>query len=231
MSAERSYLSAGVLALLLVASAARATEPLKPPFSSYLPSGPEGLVEGSERGRLTWEDWRRVAGRLTEALWRNPELRRRVGEPLDVAGVRCILWKRVAELADSWHGLLVRRYGYWKEQPPSWIRGVPERTRAKAEQACSDKDDGEGGQRPENLGLRYLREHEELQRVDEAARRESAALDADALRILLGLVDSMKALGSAVRGGVAPAGLGLPLANPCLVQPSLCEKEEVRHEL
>jgi hypothetical protein len=226
MSAKRSLgvVRAALVAVLLLAAVAGAA-PVQPPFIRHVSGTAEGLVDKEDlRASKAWyEEWRRGAGRFAELLWANEEVRRRVGEPLDTRGLHCILWTKMAELVNESRTVLSRRFDARGEPLPAWITKAHTRAHAKAKEECSSRGDGDGGLRPENLGVLYLREWKRLQQVD-ASRREAVAVDAETLHALSRVAETWEALAPTARG-VAPAAPVLPLINPCLVQPSLCKQE------
>jgi len=216
-----------VVVLLLVAGVADA-EPVKPPFTRHLPGTAAGLVakEDLHASKAWFDEWRQEAGRFAERVWHAGKMRQG-GEPLDMPGLQCVLWTKMAELIEESRTVLSRRYEARGAPLPQWIQTAHTRARENAKEACSSRGDGDGGLRPENLGLVYLRWWEKLHR-DDPARREAVAADAAALQAFMKLAAMAEAYAPAVGGGLAPAGLGLPFVNPCLLQPSLCKDEVPR---
>jgi hypothetical protein len=216
--------SALLLVVLLVAENAHAAE--SPQFTRLLPSTANALVpdESVREAKPFFEEWRREAGRFAEKLYQDEELKRRVGAPLDTAGVKCVLWTKMVEVVDATRATVVERCEAAGRPAPRWLGPALRRAQEKAAEECGNSSGGPDGPRVPNLGLRYLREWGRLQ-AEGSAKREAATAEAAYLRVLGQLVQAWEEA-AAARGGLAPAGASLPLVHPCLLDKRMCPAAE-----
>lgn len=162
-----------------------------------------------------YQEWRRGASRWTELLAANEEVRKAVGAPLDRQGALCVAWTKMADFAEETLRALEARCTIQRRPLPGWVVDATQATRERADKECSDKDDGNGGTRDENLGVLYMRELAKMARREPEVRR-SLTEDAALLDALRGLIQNIEELLPAANGRLAPAGGGLPILDPRL---------------
>lgn len=201
---------ATLLVCLLSTSASAATRPDIYRMVSTNPASLDLPVEGRE----FYRDWRAAATRWTELLSGNREVARRVGEPLDAEGLRCILWTKMADFAQESLTAVRSRASSQNRALPRWLENAPERARQRAKDECNKPGNGpDGHPRAKNLGLRYL---EELARSSPSKRAELVQ-DDDLLEhlgnlaaALHGIVQSLPARA----GAAAASSATVPIIDP-----------------
>ena len=190
---------AGLLAACALSTSALAAERTD---LYRMTSGNAATLGIPKEGQGLYNEWRRAATRYAELLAANKDARDTIGRELDLPGMRCVLEKKIADFARA----TLREMHARKQTPPTWLHGAVGKAQQRAEKACSDRDDGEGGQRAQNLGALYL----------VVASRVNVEGDAQLISELARIGALLEEFSGMANGRVAPAASSLPIFDPRL---------------
>jgi len=190
-----------VLLLSLPASAGYQSSDLPPSGASLFKGAGRQANEFTKNARDIWLDARRSARASLETTLNNPAIRKAVGEDIDARGRMCYLWTKADKKVRAAASVIVQACMAANQATPLWVSIMVNNSADIVKENCNNRDDGKGGTRPKNLGLRYLEEEERAQR-DASYRRQFDAMAREDWDTLVEVLRGMS--GARVQGIPAP---------------------------
>lgn len=218
---QRMMMAVVVSLFLMSTSAVAATNPpeLQGRIRSMISTNPDTL-KVPENNQKFYNDWRSGAGIFADLLAGNKDVEKKVGKPIDRQGLLCVLWTKMAELAEESKLQVRAKATEQKRQSPQWLEDAAKSAKKKADEYCQDPTDGYGDKSP-NLGVAYLN----ALRSSSSSVRVSLASDTELVGQLSSLIETIK---ETVQALPARAGHALTNAPVIILDPMIFMKKECR---